>query len=285
MRRFVLLAFTFACVGTTSTSGDVQPSAQTAAMPAPDTPAEAAPDASGPHVDKPPAAPSAQQLTIGPFTITPVYHSTILIEHQGTALWVDPWSKRDLEALPKADVVLITDVHFDHHDEDGIAMVAKDDTVFVAPKAVAVKREAAGATVDHVLANRESANIAGLEITAVPMYNIERGPKPGKLYHEPGRGNGYVLRSGKVRLYIAGDTECTPEMKAMRNIDAAFIPMNLPYTMPPEEAAACVAAFRPSVVVPYHHAGSDVGVFTRALDEVAGVKVKVLDFYAGGLPW
>lgn len=229
--------------------------------------------------------PSANQLVVGPFTITPVYHSTVIVEHKDTVFWLDPWSKGALEDQPKADVVLITDIHFDHHDEDAIAKVVKPETVFVAPKAVAAKREAARQSVQRVLANRQSVTVAGVEITAVPMYNLVRGPDQGKLYHEPGRGNGYVLRSGDVRVYFAGDTECTPEMKGLTDIDVAFVPMNLPYTMPPEEAAACVQAFKPTVVVPYHHAGSDLGAFTAALEGTEGVRVRLLDLYPGGLPW
>lgn len=230
----------------------------------------------------PKASPS---LTMGPFSITPVYHATTIIEHQGTVFWLDPWSKADLAGKPKADVILITDIHFDHLDEDAIAAVSKEGTVVVAPQAVADKRKEAGKAVDHVLKNRQSLTLSGVEITAVPMYNLVRGPEEGKFYHEQGRGDGYVLRSGETRVYFAGDTECVPEIKALSDIDLAFLPMNLPYTMPPEEAAACVQAFKPSVVVPYHYAGSDLGAFSTPLDGLEGVRVRVLDYYPGGLPW
>ncbi len=224
-------------------------------------------------------------LPFGPFTVYPGFHATTRIEHGDTTIWLDPWSKAPWEDAPKADVVLITDVHFDHLDEEAIAKVATDATVFIAPQSVADKRAEAGQAVQHVLANGASVEVAGITITAVPMYNHTRGPEPGTLFHDPGRGNGYILQSGETRIYFAGDTACTDEMKALTDIDAAFIPMNLPYTMPPEEAAACVAAFKPAIAVPYHYAGSDLEVFTKALAGVDGVSVQRGRYYPGGLPW
>src|SRR5439155_17729204 len=99
------------------------------------------------------------------------------------------------------------------------------------------------------------------------MYNLKRGPSEGKLYHDKGRGNGYVVTYGGKRFYISGDTEGVPEMKALKNIDVAFVCMNLPYTMPPEEAAEAVRAFKPKVVYPYHYRGSDVKAFESARRE------------------
>ena len=111
------------------------------------------------------------------------------------------------------------------------------------------------------------------------MYNLTRGPAAGQLFHTKGRGNGYIVTLGDKRIYIAGDTECTPEMKALKNIDVAFIPMNLPYTMPPTEAADCVKAFKPKVVYPYHYMGQDLNVFKNALNG-SGVDVRIRDWYA-----
>jgi L-ascorbate metabolism protein UlaG (beta-lactamase superfamily) len=105
-----------------------------------------------------------------------------------------------------------------------------------------------------------------------------RGPTPGKLYHDKGRGNGYVLTYGGKRFYFSGDTEGVPEMRALKNIDVAFVCMNLPYTMPPEEAAEAVTAFHPKIVIPYHYRGSDLSVFKKAL-EGTGIEVRLLDWY------
>ena len=111
-------------------------------------------------------------------------------------------------------------------------------------------------------------------IEAIPAYNLKRGPAPGKLFHDKGRGNGYVLTYGGKRFYFSGDTEGVPEMRALKNIDVAFVCMNLPYTMPPEEAADAVKAFHPKVVIPYHYRGSDLTVFQKAL-EGTGIEVRV----------
>src|SRR5690606_32993539 len=122
-----------------------------------------------------------------------------------------------------------------------------------------------GVSVHTVLANGQRATELGIGIEAVPMYNLHRGPEPGELWHPKGRGNGYLLDVGDLRVYIAGDTACTDEMRGLEDVDVAFVPMNLPYTMPPDEAAACVRAFNPAVVVPYHYRGSDVGAFAAAV--------------------
>ena len=234
----------------------------------------------------PPAAPpaptgptvSAGVITAGPFTIAPVFHGTALILVGGQVWWIDPWSQVPLDARPKADVVLVTDIHRDHLDPAALETVRKPGSVVVAPAAVDAAWDG---TADHVLANGGSVEVSGVTVTAVPMYNHTRGPEPGKLYHDKGRGNGYLLEREGTRVYFAGDTACTDEMKALTGIDIAFVPMNLPYTMPPSEAADCVRAFEPTVVVPYHYRDADVGVFEAALGDLPTVRVERLDFYPG----
>ncbi len=221
------------------------------------------------------AAPSdILETSAGDLKITPVTHGSVLLEINGQAWHIDPWSTGDYSALPKADVILITDIHGDHMDPKAIATVKKDSTVIVAPAAVA--KTVAQAT---VLANGESTTISGVKIEAVPMYNLQRGPEPGKLFHDKGRGNGYVLTVGDKRIYFSGDTEAVPEMKALKDIDVAFVCMNLPYTMPPDEAAEGVKAFRPKVVYPYHYRGSDLAVFSNALASEKGIEVRLRDWY------
>jgi L-ascorbate metabolism protein UlaG (beta-lactamase superfamily) len=110
------------------------------------------------------------------------------------------------------------------------------------------------------------------------MYNLKRGPSAGKLFHDKGRGNGYILTYGGKRFYFSGDTEGIPEMRALKNIDVAFVCMNLPYTMPPDEAAEAVRAFHPKIVYPYHYRGSDLSVFEKALAG-SGIEVRILDWY------
>lgn len=235
-----------------------------------------------PATPEAPTDATAHTIVVGPFTITPVYHATARVQLGEQVIWLDPWSKGTLAGAPKADLVLITDLHQDHYDEAAIAAVSDPNTIVIAPAAVAEQRQAAGQTVQHVLPNGESLTLEGLTITAVPMYNLQRGPEPGRLYHDAGRGNGYVLTAEGTSIYFAGDTECVPEITALTGIDLAFLPMNLPYTMPPDEAGACAAAFKPKLAVPYHYAGSDLEAFRAAAGEV---DVRIVEFYPGGTPW
>jgi L-ascorbate metabolism protein UlaG (beta-lactamase superfamily) len=209
----------------------------------------------------------------GPVKITPIYHATMLIEASGKSIYVDPAKPADFVGLPKADLILITDIHGDHMDPDDVAALSKSGTQIFAPPAVVKTVTAA-----RPISNGESKTWDGWTIEAIPMYNLQRGPAPGKLYHDKGRGNGYVLTYGGKRFYISGDTEGIPEMRALRNIDVAFVCMNLPYTMPPDEAADAVKAFHPKIVIPYHYHGSDLTVFENAL-KASGIEVRILDWY------
>jgi L-ascorbate metabolism protein UlaG (beta-lactamase superfamily) len=209
----------------------------------------------------------------GVVKITPVRHASMVIEAGGKVIQVDPWSQGNYDGLPKADLILITDIHPDHLDAKEIANLKKGDTAIIAPAAVAKTLTEA-----KVISNGESTTWDKWRIEAVPMYNLKRGPSEGKLFHDKGRGNGYVLTYGGMRFYIAGDTEGTPEMLALKNIDVAFVPMNLPYTMPPEEAADAVRAFHPKIVYPYHYSGSDTSAFQKALAGT-GIDVRLRDWY------
>ena len=139
----------------------------------------------------------------------------------------------------------------------------------------------------EVIANGETRTIDGVMITGVAGYNMERGPKPGTFFHEKGRANAYVLTLGGQRIFFSGDTECVPEIKALTNVDVAFVTMNLPYTMPPEEAAACVKAFRPRIAYAYHYRGmggptpeQNLEAFRAAMKGFQGVEVRTPNFYA-----
>jgi L-ascorbate metabolism protein UlaG (beta-lactamase superfamily) len=221
-----------------------------------------------------PAAPGPDELATaaGPVKFHPVQHATFWFEVGGKVVWNDPWSKADLTG-PKADLILISDIHGDHFDEAGITAVRKPDTIVIAPPVVVEKLPGA-----VPLANGERKDLGFLTVEAVPMYNLQRGPEPGKYYHDRGRGNGYVVTIGGERIYISGDTECTPEMRALQDIDVAFVCMNLPYTMPPAEAGECVAAFKPRVLYPYHYRDSDLDELTPALAG-SGVEVRRRAWY------
>jgi len=209
----------------------------------------------------------------GPVKITPLYHASTLIEAGGKVIYLDPAKPAKLDGLPKADLILITDIHGDHMDPDSDKAVSKDGTEIFAPPAVV-----ATVTTAKPISNGETKMWGDWKIEAIAAYNLKRGPEAGKLFHDKGRGNGYVLTYGGKRFYFSGDTEGVPEMRALKDIDVAFVCMNLPYTMPPEEAADAVKAFHPKIVIPYHYRGSDLSVFQKAL-EGTGIEVRVLEWY------
>jgi len=209
----------------------------------------------------------------GPVKITPLYHASTLIEAGGKTIYLDPAKPAKLAGLPKADLILITDIHQDHMDPDSIKEISKAGTEILAAPAVV-----GTVTSAKPITNGETKSWQGWTIEAIAAYNLKRGPAPGKLFHDKGRGNGYVLTYGGKRFYFSGDTEGIPEMRALKNIDVAFVCMNLPYTMPPEEAADAAKAFHPKIVIPYHYHGSDLAVFQKGL-EGTGIEVRLLDWY------
>src|ERR1051325_8025819 len=219
------------------------------------------------------AQPQVFPTSTGDVKITPLNHASTLIEAAGKTIYLDPAKPVKFDALPKADLILITDIHGDHMDPDSIKQISKADTEIISSPAVAQTVTAA-----KPVANGETKTWQAWTIQAIPAYNVKRGPAPGKLFHDKGRGNGYVLTYGGKRFYFSGATEGIPEMRALKNIDVAFVCMNLPYTMPPEEAADAVKAFHPKVMIPYHYRGSDLSVFQKAL-EGTGIEVRLLDWY------
>ncbi|HEY3974034.1 MAG TPA: MBL fold metallo-hydrolase [Candidatus Sulfotelmatobacter sp.] len=209
----------------------------------------------------------------GPVKITPIYHASTLIEAGGKTIYLDPAKPAKVSGLPKADLVIITHIHADHMDPELIKEVSKAGTEILAPPSVV-----ATVTTAKPISNGETKQWEGWTIEAVPAYNLKRGPSPGQLFHPRGRDNGYVLTYGGKRFYFSADTENIPEMRALKNIDVAFVCMNLPYTMPPEEAADAVKAFHPRIVIPYHYRGSDLAVFKKGL-EGTGIEVRLLEWY------
>jgi L-ascorbate metabolism protein UlaG (beta-lactamase superfamily) len=221
------------------------------------------------------APPDTFQTSAGPVVITPIQHASFTMEANGKLIYVDPAPEKLFTNRDKADLILITDIHSDHMDPAAVAHLKKTGTKMIAPAAVAKT-----ITEATVLTNRQTTTWDDWTIEAIPMYNMKRGPEPGRFYHDKGRGNGYVLTYGGKRFYIAGDTEGIPEMRSLKNIDVAFVPMNLPYTMTPDEAADAVKAFHPRVVYPYHYRGSDVKQFAAALSGT-GIEVRLRDWYGG----
>jgi len=220
--------------------------------------------------------------TGGNIELTPMAHAHVQIEFGGKVIHIDPSNQANLASAKPADIVLITDIHGDHMDPASIDRLRKAGTQYVAPSALADKFP--GPTT--IIANGETKMVDGVSIQAVGAYNLTRGPAPGQLYHTKGRGNAYLLTLGGKRILFTGDTECTPEIKALTGIDVAFVTMNLPFTMPPQEAAACVKAFKPKVVYPYHYrqqglepADKNQQDFAAAMKGTVGVEVKLANFY------
>jgi L-ascorbate metabolism protein UlaG (beta-lactamase superfamily) len=212
------------------------------------------------------------QTSAGPVRITPIMHASVLLQAAGKTIYVDA-AQGSYENLPPADLILITDIHGDHMSADNVRKLSKTGTLIFAPQAVADKMH-----VDTVLANGQTKTWEGWTIEAIPAYNLTRGPSAGKLYHDKGRGNGYVLTYGGKRFYFSGDTEAIPEVEALRNIDVAFVCMNLPYTMTPQEAAEAVKKIHPAIVYPYHYRGSDLNAFSSALAG-SGIEVRLREWY------
>jgi L-ascorbate metabolism protein UlaG (beta-lactamase superfamily) len=219
------------------------------------------------------AAPEEFATSAGTLQIIPIQHASLIVKAAGKVLYLDP-SQGSYDGLPQADYILITDIHGDHLTPAVIDKLKKAGTVIVGPKAVADK--VPGTT---VVANGEKTTVGPFNVEAIAAYNLTRGPAAGQFYHDKGRGNGYVVTYGGKRFYFSGDTEGVPEMKALKNIDAAFVCMNLPYTMTPPEAADAVRAFHPAIVYPYHSRGSDTNAFAKAL-EGSGIDVRLRDWYA-----
>ena len=215
----------------------------------------------------------------GDITITPVEHATFVIKWDGKTIFVDPTTGGDaFKKHGAADLILVTDIHGDHFDPKTLAAVRTPASMLIVPAVVAEKLGADKGNAT-VLPNGEKAKCGEIGIEAVPMYNLtpER-----KNNHTKGRGNGYVLTLGGKRIYISGDTEDIPEMRGLKDIDAAFVCMNLPYTMDVDHAADAVLAFKPKVVYPYHYRGkemSDVEKFKSLVAKDKAIDVRLLKWY------
>jgi L-ascorbate metabolism protein UlaG (beta-lactamase superfamily) len=191
----------------------------------------------------------------GNLEMTFVAHGTLMFAWNGLVIHVDPVSRggTDYAKMPKADLILVTHEHGDHLDPAAVELLKKEGTVILYAAKCAEKMP--GGT---VLANGQSQTVKGIRIEAVPAYNIVHMRSAGLPYHPQGEGNGYVLTFGDKRIYVAGDTENIPEMKALKKIDVAFLPMNLPYTMTPEMVAEAARSFKPKILYPYHYGDTDV---------------------------
>jgi L-ascorbate metabolism protein UlaG (beta-lactamase superfamily) len=217
----------------------------------------------------------------GPLVIHPVEHATFAMQWNGKTIAVDPiGGAAPFEAFDEVDLILITHIHGDHLSVETVHGLATPSTVIVGPASVAEKFPEADRGRITVVANGESVEWGESVIEAIPMYNLTPERQD---FHPKGRGNGYVVTLGGTRTYIAGDTEDIPEMRALENIDAAFVCMNLPYTMDVAAAADAVLEFKPKVVFPYHNRGkggmSDLDEFRSLVAKDPNIEVRVLEWY------
>jgi L-ascorbate metabolism protein UlaG (beta-lactamase superfamily) len=218
----------------------------------------------------------------GEIAIHPINHATFVMEHAGTTIYVDPVGGADLfAAFDPPDVILITHIHGDHTSAETVAGVSTEQTLILAPSTVADKLGTEISGNLTIIANGESLKRPELEVEAIPAYNLSEDRLG---FHPKERGdNAYVVTIGDTRIFISGDTEDTPEMRALEDIDAAFLCMNLPYTMTVERAADATLAFAPKIVYPYHYRGkgglSDLEAFERIVADNPGIEVRLLDWY------
>jgi L-ascorbate metabolism protein UlaG (beta-lactamase superfamily) len=223
--------------------------------------------------------PDREKVKGGELLIQPVSHASLVLSYNKSVIYIDPTGGAEaFIGLPAPTMVLITDIHGDHMDPKTLEAINISNAVVVVPRAVADKLPA---TIDKqklvILNNGEKTTRAGIDVLAIPMYNL---PEAADAFHTKGRGNGYVLTIGGKKIYISGDTEDIPEMRALKNIDFAFVCMNLPYTMDVNQAAPGVLAFKPRVVYPYHYRGQDVNAFKTLVN--AGdknIEVRLRNWY------
>jgi L-ascorbate metabolism protein UlaG (beta-lactamase superfamily) len=223
--------------------------------------------------------PDYEQVKGGKLSIQPISHATLVLSYNKKNIYVDPAGGADaFKGIGAADVILITDIHGDHFDPKTLEALNISKAVLVVPQAVADKMPA---TMNKqkvvILNNGGKTKQQGISIMAIPMYNL---PEAADAFHTKGRGNGYVLTIGGKNIYISGDTEDIAEMRALKNIDIAFVCMNLPYTMPADQAAQGVLDFKPKVVYPYHYRGQDVNTFKSLVNTGdKNIEVRLRNWY------
>jgi L-ascorbate metabolism protein UlaG (beta-lactamase superfamily) len=218
----------------------------------------------------------------GPLSIQPLLHATLAFTWNGKTIYVDPQGgSKIFEGIANPDLILITDIHGDHFNPETLLALNTTNTIIVAPQAVADKFPESLKSKLTALNNGQTISKLDISITAIPMYNLPEAPE---ARHTKGRGNGYVLTVGNKNIYVSGDTAGIPEMRSLKNIDIAFVCMNLPYTMDVNEAASAVLDFKPKIVYPYHYRGqgglSDIEVFKKNVNAAnSSIDVRLRNWY------
>ncbi|MBK8882484.1 MAG: MBL fold metallo-hydrolase [Bacteroidales bacterium] len=210
------------------------------------------------------------ETTSGNVELRFIGHGSLMFRMNEIIIYIDPVkTSGNYDNLPKADIILVTHEHYDHLDNDLIGLLKKSQTVILCNQAAAAK--VAGA---RALKAGDTQSIGNVIIEAVAAYNIVNERAPGQPFHPKGSGLGYIITFGGKRIYVAGDTENTPEMKALKNIDVAFLPMNLPYTMTPEMVADAAKAFKPGILYPYHYGDTNTDEIIKLLKN-SGIEVRI----------
>jgi L-ascorbate metabolism protein UlaG (beta-lactamase superfamily) len=198
-------------------------------------------------------------------------HGSVMFEFKGKAIYVDPVSRyADFSKMPKADLILVTHEHGDHLDSAAIEGCRTEKTKILVCAACLPKARGG-----IVMKNGETQTIDGIKIEAVPAYNIVHVRSEGVPFHAKGSGNGYIVTLGGKRIYTAGDTENVPEMSQLGAIDAAFLPMNLPYTMTPEMVAEAAKRIQPKILYPYHFGKTDPSLLVSLLKDEKGIEIRI----------
>ncbi len=211
------------------------------------------------------------ETNAGNLKITFIGHGTLMFDYQQKVIHVDPVSREaDYSKMPEADLVLITHEHGDHLDPEALKLIRKDQTDIVLTEACTEKVSGG-----IVMKNGDERTVQQLKIKAVPAYNIVHKRDNGQPFHPEGVGNGYVVTFADKRIYIAGDTENIPEMKQLKKIDVAFLPMNVPYTMTPEMVADAARAFKPKILYPYHYGQTDPNELLALLKDSQDIEVRI----------
>jgi L-ascorbate metabolism protein UlaG (beta-lactamase superfamily) len=211
----------------------------------------------------------------GMLIIQPVFHGSLVLTWDKKTIYVDPYGgAKAYTGLATPELILITDIHPDHLDSATLSTIETTKATFIVPQAVADKLPAKYKSKVVVLSNGKNTVQQGISISAIPMYNLPESPDS---KHTKGRGNGYVLNLGGKMVYISGDTEDIPEMRSLKNIDVAFVCMNLPYTMDINQASSAVLEFKPAIVYPYHYRGKDGLSDTEAFKKLGNEGKKTID--------
>lgn len=227
-------------------------------------------------------SPDEIKTSKGALYVHPILHATLALTWNGLTIFSDPYGgAKAFEGLPAPDLILITDIHGDHMNLETLTAIETSKAILVAPQAVAEKLPETLRSKTVVVGNGNSTTQLGITITAIPMYNL---PEADDSRHTKGRGNGYVLNITGKRIYISGDTEDIPEMRALNNIDIAFVCMNQPFTMTVEQAASAVLDFKPKIVYPFHYRGqgglSDVESFKKMIESGnSNIEVRLRNWY------